>query len=120
MPSGLQRTRVSRKEIDVNLEQLRKQARELVRAARSGDAAAQTRLGDLPLRLASAQLVIARQRGFPSWPALVHYLEADVASFIRPQQIAAVNEQTGCSQHGPTSPTIAEHDSYSGVAGTAE
>jgi hypothetical protein len=83
MPSGLQRTRVSRKEIDVNLEQLRKQARELVRAARSGDAAAQTRLGDLPLRLASAQLVIARQRGFPSWPALVHYLEADVASFIQ-------------------------------------
>jgi len=67
----------------VNLEQLRKQAKELVRAARSGDAAAQTRLGDLPLQLASAQLVLARESGFLSWPALVHYLEADIASFIQ-------------------------------------
>ncbi len=67
----------------MNLEQLRKQAKELVRAARSGDSAAQTRLGELPLRLANAQLVLARESGFPSWPALVHYLEADVASFIQ-------------------------------------
>jgi hypothetical protein len=67
----------------VNLEQLRKQAKELVRAARAGDSAAQTRLGDLSLQLASAQLVLARESGFLSWPALVHYLEADIASFIQ-------------------------------------
>ena len=30
------------------------------------------RLGDLPPRLASAQLELAREQGSPSWPALVH------------------------------------------------
>jgi ankyrin repeat protein len=58
----------------VNLEQLRKQAKDLVRAARTGDPAAAARLGDLPPRLASAQLVLAREQGSSSWPALVHEL----------------------------------------------
>jgi ankyrin repeat protein len=66
----------------VNLEQLRKQAKELVRAARSGDADALSRLGDLPVQLASAQLVLARDHGYASWPALVHTLEATVESFV--------------------------------------
>jgi ankyrin repeat protein len=56
----------------VNLEQLRKQAIELARAARAGDSAAVARLGDLPPQLASAQLVLAREHGYSSWPALVH------------------------------------------------
>lgn len=55
----------------MNVEQLRKQAKELVKAAKSGDPAARVRLGDLPPRLASAQLVLAREHGYPSWPALV-------------------------------------------------
>ncbi len=55
----------------MNVEQLRKQAKELVRAARGGDPSALARLGDLPVRLASAQLVLAREHGYPSWPALV-------------------------------------------------
>jgi ankyrin repeat protein len=55
----------------MNLEQLRKQAKELVRAARAGDPDALARLGDLPVRLASAQLVLAREHGYSSWPALV-------------------------------------------------
>ena len=55
----------------MNVEQLRKQAKELVRAAREGDPSALVRLGDLPVRLASAQLVLAREHGYPSWPALV-------------------------------------------------
>lgn len=54
----------------MNLEQLRKQAKELVRAARAADPAALGRLGDLPVRLASAQLVLAREHGFESWPKL--------------------------------------------------
>ncbi len=54
----------------MNLEQLRKQAKELLRDARSGDPAALERLGDLPVRLASAQLVLAREHGYPSWPKL--------------------------------------------------
>src|SRR5581483_144762 len=61
-------------EVVVNVEQLRKQAKELVRAARAGDPAAAARLGDLPPQLASAQLVLAREHGYSSWPALVHEL----------------------------------------------
>src|SRR5256885_987132 len=56
----------------MNLEQLRKQAKDLVKAARAGDAGALARLGDLPPQLASAQLVLAREHGYSSWPALVH------------------------------------------------
>ncbi len=63
---------LSWEEVVVNLEQLRKQAKELARAARAGDPAAVARLGHLPPRLASAQLVLAREHGYSSWPALVH------------------------------------------------
>jgi hypothetical protein len=66
----------------VNLDQLRKQAKELVRAAQAGDEDALARLGDLPPKLASAQLTLAREHGFPSWPALVHALEAGADAFI--------------------------------------
>ncbi len=59
----------------MNLEQLRKQAKELVRSARAGDSAALGRLAGLPVRLTSAQLVIAREHGYPSWPRLKAYLE---------------------------------------------
>ncbi len=55
----------------MNVEQLRKQAKELVRAGRAGEAEAVARFGDLPVRLASAQLVLAREHGYSSWPALV-------------------------------------------------
>jgi ankyrin repeat protein len=68
--------------VHLNLEQLRKQAKELVRAGRAGDATALARLGDLPLQVASAQLVLAREQGFSSWPALVHSVEASVESFV--------------------------------------
>ncbi|HEY1594661.1 MAG TPA: hypothetical protein VGF74_04635, partial [Thermoleophilaceae bacterium] len=66
----------------MNLEQLRKQAKELVRSARDGDADALARLGDLPVQLASAQLVLAREQGHSSWPALVHSVEATVETFL--------------------------------------
>lgn len=58
----------------MNLEQLRKQAKELARAARTGDSEALARIGDLPVKLASAQTVLAREQGFASWPALVREL----------------------------------------------
>ncbi|HEY7694206.1 MAG TPA: ankyrin repeat domain-containing protein [Gaiellaceae bacterium] len=58
----------------MNLEQLRTQAKELVKQAKAGDADALRRLGDLRVRLASAQLVLAREQGYSSWPALVHEL----------------------------------------------
>jgi ankyrin repeat protein len=49
-----------------SLEQLRKQAKELVRERRGGNE---------PLRLSDAQLALAREYGFPSWPKLKAYVE---------------------------------------------
>jgi ankyrin repeat protein len=65
-----------------DLEQARRQAKELLRAARGGDAAAVARLAAVsaPLSLAGAQLALARELGQPSWPALVREIEARNAS----------------------------------------
>lgn len=58
-----------------DLDQLRRQAKELLDAARSGDPVALERIaahapGERPQRLATAQLVLAREHGFASWPKL--------------------------------------------------
>jgi hypothetical protein len=60
-----------------DLDQLRRQAKELRDAARSGEPAALERFARShpsaphgPLTLAAAQLVVARELGFPSWPKL--------------------------------------------------
>lgn len=78
-----------------NLEQQKKQARELLDAARAHDAAAlarfrahHPRLGALPdaewppsrLALHDAQVVLAREYGFASWPKLKAHIEAVVAT----------------------------------------
>jgi ankyrin repeat protein len=79
----------SRKEVAVSssipaapsLEQLRKLARELQRAHNAGQATALARARDhhlrsaAPFRLADAQLVVAREHGFASWPRLKAYVE---------------------------------------------
>jgi hypothetical protein len=53
-------------------DQLRRQARELHRAAAGGDASALGRLRQVSdkVTLSAAQLAIAREYGFPSWPRL--------------------------------------------------
>lgn len=55
-----------------DLDQLRRQARELMRAAAAGEPGAADRLGEVSSRvtLAAAQLAVAREYGFPSWTAL--------------------------------------------------
>jgi ankyrin repeat protein len=85
---------------DPSLTQLKLQAKELQRAHRAGSRAAAARIVAhhpdrkhespesvlaAPLRLAAAQLVLAREYGFPSWAALKHRVEtgARVAA-IRP------------------------------------
>lgn len=62
-----------------SLEQLRKRAKDLLRAARSADESAIQRFQSNgarhhPPRLSDAQHVIAREHGFASWPDLVHYV----------------------------------------------
>jgi hypothetical protein len=55
-----------------DLDQLRRQARELLRAASGGepDALARLRAVSERVTLSAAQLAVAREYGFPSWPAL--------------------------------------------------
>src|ERR1700752_4515482 len=63
-----------------SLEQLRKQAKELLRQLRNSDPDAVARLRNYkpnipdPI-LADAQFVLAREHGFESWPKLAHYLQ---------------------------------------------
>ena len=63
-----------------SLESLRKQAKKLAREVAAGDAAAIARVrahlprADLPLTQRNAQLVVAREYGYPGW----HDLTADV------------------------------------------
>ena len=70
-----------------SLEQLRKQAKDLLRDYRAGDPAARERLRAVSPRLADpdhsveviladAQFVLARERRFDNWAALVHHLQA--------------------------------------------
>jgi hypothetical protein len=61
-----------------DLDQLRRQARELLRAAVAGEPAAITRIHVVApqLTLSAAQLALAREYGFRSWPALRAEAEA--------------------------------------------
>jgi hypothetical protein len=64
-----------------SLEQLRKQAKDLLRAHRTGDPAAVARIAahrphpQEPLKLSGAQFVVAREHGFAGWPRLRAYVE---------------------------------------------
>jgi ankyrin repeat protein len=67
-------------------EQLRRQAKELLRAWRAGDAQALARAAPFklpgPPRLTQAQLVLARELGLPSWPALMAEVETRRAAAL--------------------------------------
>ena len=71
---------------DPSLEQLRKQAKDLLRQYRAGDAAVEAVLrthkpqitdpqGSNPATLADAQFALAREHGFASWPKLKRHVE---------------------------------------------
>jgi hypothetical protein len=57
----------------IDIDQARRRAKELLQAVRAGDTEAIARLPRRhePIVLADAQLAIARELGFPSWPKLV-------------------------------------------------
>ena len=58
-----------------SLEQLHKQAKDLLRLYQAGDSAAVERFRDGAATLANAQFVIAREYGFESWAKLKHHVE---------------------------------------------
>ena len=93
-----------------SLENLKKQAKSLLDAARAGDADALTRFNLLPslagtaaqigsadLALHDAQSVIAREHGFPSWNALREEVEVRALSFD-----AAIDEFVRAATGGAT------------------
>jgi ankyrin repeat protein len=76
--------------VPTSLEQQHKLAKDLLHDARGGDPAALARLKAVrsdagaarPLQLADAQLAIARETGFDSWPMLVEHLQRrDIKTF---------------------------------------
>jgi len=68
-----------------NLEQLRRQAKELLRAAEAGEPDAVRRLEAVSDRvtLSAAQLAVAREYGFASWPRLKEEVEARTLELAR-------------------------------------
>jgi len=94
-----------------NLEQLKKQAKSLLDAAKARDADALRRFAILPslsgkspdeiaasdLALHDAQSAIAREHGFPSWNALRDEVESRTLSFD-----AAIDEFVRCATGGAT------------------
>lgn len=76
--------------VPTNLEQQHKLAKDLLREARDGDAAALARLRAVrpdagvarPVQLADAQLAVAREAGLDSWPLFVEHLQQrDIEAF---------------------------------------
>lgn len=83
-----------------NLDHLRRGARDLLRAARAGDTAAETRIRAVSdhLTLAAAQLAVAREYGFASWAKLkteVQARSADLAKLADEFCVASVRDWTG-------------------------
>jgi ankyrin repeat protein len=80
-----------------DLDELRRRAKELRDAARSGDVAALQRLASFhrpahcPISLAAAQLVIARELGFPSWPRLKAAVEASSGERASAEELVAAS-----------------------------
>ncbi len=85
-----------------DLEQLRKQAKDLLKSFRAGDADAFRRFRDhhpeararateresaAPHTLADAQLVLAREHGFASWPQLREHVETVILNTRSPMEV---------------------------------
>jgi ankyrin repeat protein len=82
----------------VDLARARREAKTLLSAARAGDAAARERVlaaqpaaAGRPLRLADAQLAVARELGARSWPALVR--DAQARAVARGERARALVER---------------------------
>ena len=83
---------------DPSLEHLKKQAKTLLERFRAGDASALEWVREYhpsppaELRLAGAQLVVARAYGFPSWPRLRAHLEVVEHYSRSPHRVAASSD----------------------------
>jgi ankyrin repeat protein len=83
-----------------SLDHLRREARDLLRAAQSGDTAAANRIRAVSVTqtLASAQLALAREYGFASWARLKTAVEARTTDLARQADVfceASIRDWTG-------------------------
>jgi hypothetical protein len=99
-----------------NLDQLRRQARELLRAAADGEPSALTRIRAVSGRvsLSAAQLAVARGYGFASWPALRAEAERRLAE-LPPHEEGAGRAETRWSFGGAAAIETAAGMLYPGV-----
>ena len=93
-----------------SLEQLQKQAKELLRGYRAGDAAARQRFravkpgadeGNSSRTLADAQFVLAREYGFETWTKLKHHIQSMPGGFERYEQLARELASAYCAADVP-------------------
>src|SRR5438477_352434 len=101
-----------------SLEQLRKQAKNLLRVCRSGDAAALERVRRhkpqvVDPSLADAQFALAHEYGFESWPRLVHYLKAANSSEL--DRLDGIALDFVAAYNGDTDALARLNDRYSGT-----
>jgi hypothetical protein len=84
-----------------DLDQLRRQARELHRGALDGDARALRRLRDVSdkVTLSAAQLATARDYGFPSWPRLKAEVDRRRAGAAQPGLPGQAGDHNEAGQH---------------------
>jgi len=83
-----------------NLDHLRRQARDLLRAAQAGDDAAASRIRAVSgrLTLSAAQLAVAREYGFASWARLTAEVQARTTDLARQVEAfceASIRDGTG-------------------------
>jgi ankyrin repeat protein len=101
--------------VRVDLDQLRRRARDLLRAARAGDTAVVDRMRAVSgeLTLTAARLVIAREYGFASWARLKDEVMARTAGLDEQARAfceASVRDGTGRAVRMLTAqPDLAEH-----------
>ena len=77
----------------LNLEQQQKRAKELLRAARAGDANALAKFRHSPPKLAEAQFAIARELRFDNWAALKLHIAAMTRERSRIERLANASVQ---------------------------
>jgi ankyrin repeat protein len=102
-----------------DIDQLRRRAKELRDAARSGDPAALSRIAahapaTAPVTLAAAQLTIAREHGYASWPRLraeAQARNAELAQRVEEFLVASIRDWTGrAARMLARDPQIAAYD----------
>lgn len=99
-----------------HLDHLRREARDLLRAAKGGDAAAAARIAAVSDQrtLAAAQLAVARDYGFASWARLKAEVEtraADLARLAREFCQASIRDWTGkAARMLAARPELADYD----------